>query len=44
VYVKSRGWFSDFYMALIRPFRHLVVYPAWFARIRRRWEARAVAA
>jgi hypothetical protein len=44
VYVKSRGWFSDFYMALIGPFRHLVVYPAWFARIRRRWEARAVAA
>ncbi|MEO7094123.1 MAG: DUF2867 domain-containing protein, partial [Polyangiales bacterium] len=40
VYVKSRGWFSDFYMALIGPFRHLVVYPAWFSRIRRRWAAR----
>lgn len=44
VYVKSVGWFTDFYMALIWPFRHFVVYPAWFSRIRRRWEARAVAA
>ncbi len=40
VYVKSRGRLSDLYMSLIGPFRHLVVYPAWFASIRRRWEGR----
>jgi Protein of unknown function (DUF2867) len=44
VYVKSRGWFTGAYMALIWPFRHFVVYPAWLSRIRHRWEARAVPA
>ena len=29
VYVKSRGTLSDIYMLTIRPFRHVIVYPAW---------------
>lgn len=37
VYVKSRGWQSRAYMALIKPFRHLVVYPAWIAHLTRTW-------
>ncbi|MEO6027618.1 MAG: DUF2867 domain-containing protein [Candidatus Binatia bacterium] len=37
VYVKSRGWQSRAYMALIKPFRHFVVYPAWIAHISRTW-------
>lgn len=28
VYVKPNGWAGRLYMAAIRPFRHLVVYPA----------------
>ena len=39
VYVKSRGWQSRAYLALIRPFRHLVVYPAWIAHLTRTWAA-----
>jgi hypothetical protein len=37
VYVKSRGWQSRAYLSLIRPFRHLVVYPAWIAHLTRTW-------
>ena len=37
VYVKSRGWGSRAYLALIRPFRHFVVYPAWIAHLTRTW-------
>lgn len=37
VYVKSRGWQSRAYMALIRPFRHAIVYPAWLAHLTRTW-------
>jgi hypothetical protein len=37
VYVKSRGWQSRAYLALIKPFRHWVVYPAWIAHLRRTW-------
>jgi hypothetical protein len=37
VYVKSRGWQSRAYLALIRPFRHLVVYRAWIAHLTRTW-------
>jgi hypothetical protein len=44
VYVKSRGWQSRFYMALINPFRHLVVYPAWISHLTRSWDARRPAA
>ncbi len=39
IYVKSRGWYSRAYLALIRPFRHLVVYPAWMAHVARSWQA-----
>lgn len=37
VYVKTRGRRSRFYLALIAPFRHLVVYPAWMSKIEREW-------
>ena len=37
IYIKSRGFFSRLYMAIIRPFRHLLVYPAWFKMIRIQW-------
>jgi hypothetical protein len=40
VYVKSRGRFGAGYMALIRPFRHRVVYPALMRQIERAWNAR----
>ena len=35
VYVKSRGLFTDFYMAAIWPFRHFVIYPALISRVER---------
>jgi Protein of unknown function (DUF2867) len=40
VYVKPRGRFGAAYMALIRPFRHRVVYPALMRQIERAWNAR----
>ncbi len=40
VYVKPRGRFGQGYMALIRPFRHWIVYPALMRQIGRTWEAR----
>ena len=40
VYVKPRGRFGAAYMALIGPFRHLIVYPALMRQIERAWEAR----
>jgi hypothetical protein len=40
VYVKPRGRFGATYMALIGPFRHLIVYPALIRQIKREWEAR----
>ena len=43
VYIKSRGRFSAAYMKVIQPFRHRVVYPAWFRRLRTAWELRPVA-
>lgn len=42
VYVKPRGRAGATYMALIRPFRHLIVYPALMRQIGRIWEARPV--
>ncbi len=39
VYVKSRGWQSDAYMALIKPFRYAFVYPALIEHMVRTWEA-----
>jgi hypothetical protein len=41
VYVKPRGPFGKGYMALIRPFRHWVVYPALMRQIERAWNGRA---
>lgn len=40
VYVKPRGWFGNAYMAVIKPFRYLVVYPAAERQIARQWAAR----
>jgi Protein of unknown function (DUF2867) len=40
VYVKPRGLVGKGYMALIRPFRHLIVYPALMKQIERTWNAR----
>lgn len=41
VYVKPRGWFGRFYLALIGPFRRAIVYPAGIARIKSIWQARS---
>ena len=40
VYVKPRGKLGATYMTLIRPFRHLIVYPALMRQIGRAWQAR----
>jgi hypothetical protein len=40
VYVKPRGRFGELYMALIKPFRYWVVYPALMRQIERTWNAR----
>jgi hypothetical protein len=37
VYVKPRGAFGKAYMALIKPFRHWIVYPALMRQIERQW-------
>ena len=37
VYVKPNGVFGNAYMAAIRPFRHLIVYPAIMRRFEREW-------
>ena len=40
VYVKPRGQFGKAYMAFIKPFRYVVVYPALLRQIERAWKAR----
>lgn len=40
VYVKPRGPFGKGYMALIKPFRYWIVYPALMRQIERAWNAR----
>jgi hypothetical protein len=40
VYVKPRGTFGRAYMALIKPFRHLIAYPALMRQTERTWKAR----
>ena len=40
VYVKPRGRFGERYMAFIKPFRYLVVYPALMRHIERAWNRR----
>jgi len=39
VLVKPNGLFGSAYMAAIRPFRHLIVYPAMMRQIGRTWRA-----
>ena len=41
VYVKPRGRLGKAYMALIRPFRHWIVYPALMRQTERAWDLRA---
>lgn len=38
VLVKTNGRFGDIYMAAIRPFRHLIVYPMMMREGREMWE------
>jgi hypothetical protein len=40
VYVKPRGLFGKGYMELIKPFRHLIVYPALMRQTERTWNSR----
>jgi hypothetical protein len=40
VYVRPRGRFGQAYMAFIRPFRYLIVYPALMRHIERVWKGR----
>ena len=39
VLVKPNGLFGDAYMAAIKPFRHLIVYPAVIKQTEREWPA-----
>ena len=39
VYVKPSGLLGSAYMAAIRPFRHLIVYPAMLREMGRNWRA-----
>ena len=41
VLVKPNGRLGTVYMAAIRPFRHLIVYPQVLRRIESRWRARS---
>jgi hypothetical protein len=41
VLVKPNGLLGQAYMAAIRPFRHLIVYPAMLRRIEREWQSRS---
>jgi len=40
VYVKPRGRLGSAYVAFIKPFRYLVVYPALMRYIERAWNRR----
>jgi hypothetical protein len=40
VYVKPRGRLGRWYMAIIKPFRYWIVYPALMRQIERAWDAR----
>jgi hypothetical protein len=39
VLVKPNGLFGSAYMAAIRPFRHLIVYPPVLRQIGRAWRS-----
>jgi hypothetical protein len=41
VLVKPNGLFGAAYMAVIRPFRHLIVYPATMRQIEQVWRSRS---
>lgn len=41
VYVKPRGSFGKAYMALIKPFRYWIVYPALMRQVERAWNTRS---
>ena len=41
VLVKPNGWFGAAYMAAIKPFRYLVVYPALMRAVERDWRTNA---
>jgi hypothetical protein len=41
VLVKPNGLFGNLYMAAIRPFRHVIVYPPMLRQIEREWQRRA---
>jgi hypothetical protein len=43
VYVKPRGRFGQAYMAFIKPFRYLIVYPALERQLARTWSRRRTA-
>jgi hypothetical protein len=43
VYVKPRGRLGEGYMALIKPFRYWIVYPALMGQFARSWERRTSA-
>jgi hypothetical protein len=40
VYVRPNGLLGNAYMAAIKPFRHLLVYPQMFRAMERRWQGR----
>lgn len=40
ILVKRNGWLGSAYMAAIRPFRYLVVYPAMLSQIGSQWRHR----
>jgi hypothetical protein len=42
VYVKPRGAFGKAYMALIKPFRYWIVYPALMRQMDRAWNERPI--
>lgn len=39
VYVKPNGFSGEAYMAAIKPFRYLIIYPQWMRQIGRDWPA-----
>jgi hypothetical protein len=41
VLVKPNGWLGKAYMAAIKPFRHLIVYPALMRSVEREWRTDA---
>ena len=44
VLVKPNGGFGGAYMTAIRPFRHLIVYPALMRQLERDWQSSATGA